>query len=129
MLIWKPSLPKYNFRMTQVMQWPPAIHNYIRKVRLKYLHVLHTLFPCLAKKKAEVSRKGLYLSGHCIVCTCVLAIIILCMYLNLLLVMEKWLLHVDFLASPSSYNYESRRPLHNLSHSKITVWKALSTFY
>ena len=34
----KPS--KYNFRMAQVMQWPPAIRNYMRKVRLKYQHVL-----------------------------------------------------------------------------------------
>ena len=25
--------------IAQVMQWPPAIHNYIRKVRLKYQHV------------------------------------------------------------------------------------------
>ena len=39
MLIWKPSLPKYNFQMAQVMQWPPAIRNYMRKVRLKYQHV------------------------------------------------------------------------------------------
>ena len=28
-----------NFRMAQVMQWPPAIRNYMRKVRLKYQHV------------------------------------------------------------------------------------------
>ena len=39
MLIWRPSLPKYNFRMAQVMQWPPAIRNYMRKVRSKYQHV------------------------------------------------------------------------------------------
>ena len=45
MLIWKPSLPKYNFRMAQVMQWPPAIRNYMRKVMLKYQHVPPTQFP------------------------------------------------------------------------------------
>ena len=39
MLIWKPSLPKYNFGMAQVMQWPPAIRNYMRMVRLKYQYV------------------------------------------------------------------------------------------
>ena len=39
MLIWRPSLPKYNFRMAQVMQWPPAICNYMRKVKSKYQHV------------------------------------------------------------------------------------------
>ena len=39
MLIWRPSLPKYNFRMAQVMQWPPTIRNYMRKVRSKYQHV------------------------------------------------------------------------------------------
>ena len=26
--------------MAQVMQWPPAIRNYMRKVRLKYQHVI-----------------------------------------------------------------------------------------
>ena len=30
--------------MTQVMQWPPAIHDYMRKVRLKYQHVI-AIFP------------------------------------------------------------------------------------
>ena len=30
----------FNFRMAQVMQWPPAIRNYMRKVRLKYQHVI-----------------------------------------------------------------------------------------
>ena len=44
LLIWKLSLPKYNFRMAQVMQWPPAIHNYMRKVRLKYQYVSPTLY-------------------------------------------------------------------------------------
>ena len=29
-----------NFRMAQVMQWLPAIRNYMRKVRLKYQHVI-----------------------------------------------------------------------------------------
>ena len=24
MLIWRPSLPKYNFQIVQVMQWPPV---------------------------------------------------------------------------------------------------------
>ena len=50
MLIWKPSLPKYNFRMAQVMQWPPAIHNYTRMARLKYQHVPPSLpirFSCI----------------------------------------------------------------------------------
>ena len=29
-----------NFQTAQVMQWPPAICNYMRKVRLKYQHVI-----------------------------------------------------------------------------------------
>ena len=29
-----------NFRMAQVMQWLPAIRNYMSKVRLKYHHVI-----------------------------------------------------------------------------------------
>ena len=32
--------------MAQVMQWPPAICNYMRKVRLKYQHV-KAIFPLL----------------------------------------------------------------------------------
>ena len=30
--------------MAQVMQWPPAIWNYMRRVRLKYQHVI-AIFP------------------------------------------------------------------------------------
>ena len=38
----------YNFRMAQVMQWPPAIRNYMRKVRLKYQHV-NAAVKCMGK--------------------------------------------------------------------------------
>ena len=36
----------YNFRMAQVMQWPPAIRNYMRKARFPYQHV-KLIFPLL----------------------------------------------------------------------------------
>ena len=39
MLILEPNLLKYNCRMAQVMQWPQAIWNYMKKVRWKYQHV------------------------------------------------------------------------------------------
>ena len=38
MLIWKPSLLKYNFRMAQVMQWPPAIRNYISEGSVSHIN-------------------------------------------------------------------------------------------
>ena len=41
-----PKIIGNNLRMAQVMQWPPAIRNYMRKVRLKYQHVI-AIFPLL----------------------------------------------------------------------------------
>ena len=45
--------------MVLVMQWVPAIHNHMRKVRLKYQHIPPTLCPALTlyqekKPKCEV---------------------------------------------------------------------------
>ena len=57
MLIWKPSLSKYNLQMAQVMQWPPAICNYMRKVRLKYQHVPPTLCPLVILYSQEKKLK------------------------------------------------------------------------
>ena len=59
MLIWRPSLPKYNFRMAQVMQWLPAIRNYMRKVRSKYQHFppylcLYSLCPYRFLHKCDI---------------------------------------------------------------------------
>ena len=103
MLIWKPSLPKYNFRMAQVMQWPPAIRNYMRKVRLKYQHVPPPNTFIFKQRKKPGSDCIYRLGTRVTVYACVLKFFL---YSNLLSVIEKWLLHVDISTLPSSYNYE-----------------------
>ena len=68
---WKPLLWQKNnvsihvcnedhYRMAQVMQWPHAIRNYIRRVRLEYQHVIAN-FQCLT---ASSNNTGKF-------CTCV----------------------------------------------------------
>ena len=40
MLIWKRSLPKCNLQMAQGTRYLHAIGNYMKKVKLKYQHVI-----------------------------------------------------------------------------------------
>ena len=62
--------------MAQVMQWPPAIRNYMRKVRLKYQHVPPTQYPYISSNEKKPMCQGsdcIYRLGTCvIVCACVL---------------------------------------------------------
>ena len=61
--------------MAQVMQWLPAICNYMRKVRLKYQHVPPTLCPLVIlysqEKSRNVKEQTVFIWLY-IVCACVL---------------------------------------------------------
>ena len=62
------SPPKYNCRMAQVMQWPPAIRNYMRSWNINMSHPPLTFICCSCMffspcgyEKAEVCSYWLYL--------------------------------------------------------------------
>ena len=138
MLIWKPSLPKYNFQMAQVMQWPPAIRNYMRKVRLKYQHVppLFILYPnpmyCMLtiylhrcslrhEKKLKCGKPAAYICGQ--ICSDLIYYVYVVKLLsnvwengNYMLIFQPHLSHIIT---------NSWQPLHDLSHSKISIPEAI----
>ena len=113
-----------NFRMAQVMQWPPAIRNYMRKVRLKYQHVI-AIFPLQTASLNTKNTHAHILHKHVHIVykysqfldTSAFSLLTICREKGGrdMLIFQPYLPHIIM---------NSRRPLHDLSHSKIILRKA-----
>ena len=106
------------------MQWPPAIRNYMRKVRLKYQHVI-AIFPLQTASLNTKNAHAHTLYKHVYIAykysqfldTSAFSLLTICREKGRrdMLIFQPYLPHIIT---------NSRRPLHDLSHSKIILWKA-----